>query len=73
MQDTRSTDSLLRLQGAPIGVIPDPKRKRPGIVPVSRSTWWQWVAEGKAPPPVKIGRCTFWRERDVRAFVESAK
>lgn len=42
------------------------------IVPVGRSTWWQWVASGKAPSPVKLGpRCTAWREQDIRKFVEA--
>jgi prophage regulatory protein len=30
-------------------------------VPVARSTIWQWVATGKFPPPVKLGkRVTAW-------------
>lgn len=70
MQDANSTH-LLRLYGAPVGVIPDKKRNLPGIVPVSRSTWWQWVQDGKTPAPVRVGRCTFWREQEIRAFVES--
>jgi len=65
-------ETLLRLYGSP-GVIPDPKRKRPGIVQVSRSTWWAWVASKRAPQPVRIGRCTFWEASEVKAFVEAAR
>jgi predicted DNA-binding transcriptional regulator AlpA len=44
----------------------------PGIVPVSKSTWWKWCAEGKAPAPIKLGeRTTVWRSEDIKAFVES--
>lgn len=43
------------------------------LVPVSASTWWQWVRDGKAPKPVKLGlRCTAWRIEDIRAFVEAS-
>jgi len=41
------------------------------IVPVHRATWWRWVREGRAPKAVHIGCATFWREADVRRFVES--
>ena len=39
------------------------------IIPVSRSSWWSWVASGKAPAPIHLGRCTCWRYSDVMAFV----
>lgn len=43
----------------------------PGIVPCGVSTWWAWVASGKAPQPVRMGpKMTFWRESDIRAFME---
>lgn len=41
------------------------------IVPVSKSTWWLRVKEGRYPAPVKLStRCTAWRERDVLEIVE---
>ena len=44
----------------------------PGLVPISASTLWQWVREGKFPKPVKIGpRTTAWRVEDVRAYLEA--
>lgn len=40
------------------------------LVPVSSSTWWLWVAQGKAPTPVRFGaRCTCWKYSDVISFV----
>ena len=43
-----------------------------GLLPISRSTWWEWVSAGKAPKPVKLSsRVTAWRTSDVLAFAES--
>jgi prophage regulatory protein len=39
------------------------------ITPVARSTWWQKVAEGQLPQPVKIGASTRWRHSDLMAFI----
>jgi prophage regulatory protein len=41
------------------------------IVPVSASTWWNWVATSRAPVPVRLGkRCTCWRYADVIAMAD---
>ncbi len=41
------------------------------VIPVSRSTWWQWVKTGKAPKPVKLAaRTTAWRASDIAAFIQ---
>jgi predicted DNA-binding transcriptional regulator AlpA len=40
------------------------------IVPVSKSTLWQWVKVGKFPTPIKRSRCTFWIAEDVQKFIE---
>ena len=43
----------------------------PPMIPVGRSTWWQWVREGKAPAAVKLGpRTTAWRADQILKFVE---
>lgn len=40
--------------------------------PVSKSTWWQGIREGRYPKPVKIGeRCTAWRAEDILALIEA--
>jgi len=42
----------------------------PPIFPVSRSTWWLWVKQGKAPRPVKLSeRVTAWRVEDIKALL----
>jgi predicted DNA-binding transcriptional regulator AlpA len=40
------------------------------VFPVSRSTWWQWVKDGKAPAGTKLGpRITAWRVEDIHALI----
>ena len=42
------------------------------VFPVSRSTWWSGVRNGRYPQPVKLGeRCTAWRAEDIRALIET--
>lgn len=44
------------------------------IVPVSRATWWNWVAIQKAPAPLKLSpRVTCWRESDILQFIAEQK
>ena len=44
---------------------------KPGLLPVTASTWWAWCKSGKAPQPIKLSAgCTVWREADVLAFAE---
>jgi len=41
------------------------------IVPVSKSTWWAGVREGRYPKPVKLSaNTTAWRAEDIRALIE---
>ncbi|MEZ6030884.1 MAG: AlpA family phage regulatory protein [Hyphomonadaceae bacterium] len=43
-----------------------------GPIPVSRSTWWQGVKDGRFPRPVKLGkRVTVWRVEDIRRLIET--
>lgn len=42
------------------------------LFPVSRSTWWQGVRDGKFPKAVKLtARTTAWRVEDIRKLIES--
>jgi predicted DNA-binding transcriptional regulator AlpA len=42
-----------------------------GPIPVSKSTWWQGVKDGRFPQPRKLGpRTTVWRVEDIRALFE---
>lgn len=41
-----------------------------GPLPVSRSTWFVWVKEGRVPQPIKLGpRVTAYRAADIHAFM----
>ncbi len=42
-----------------------------GPIPVSRSTWWQGVKDGRFPKPRKLGpRTTVWDARDIHALID---
>ena len=42
------------------------------VFPVSKSTWWAGVKDGRYPQPVKLGpKITAWRVEDVRALIAS--
>jgi prophage regulatory protein len=44
-----------------------------GPIPVSKSTWWAGIKDGRYPKPVKLGpRITAWRVEDIRALIASA-
>jgi len=44
-----------------------------GPIPVSKSTWWAGVKDGRFPQPIKLGsRVTTWRAEDVRALFENS-
>lgn len=41
------------------------------VFPVSKSTWWAGVKDGRYPKPVKLGpKMTAWRVEDIRALIE---
>ena len=43
-----------------------------GPIPVSKSTWWAGVKDGRFPKPMKLGpRTTVWRAEDIRALFEN--
>ena len=42
-----------------------------GPIPLSASTWWEGVKNGRFPKPVKLGpRTTAWRVEDIRRLIE---
>ena len=45
----------------------------PAIIPVCKSTWWNGVASGRYPKPVRtLGeRITAWRVEDIRTLIEA--
>ncbi|PSH59600.1 helix-turn-helix transcriptional regulator [Phyllobacterium endophyticum] len=43
-----------------------------GPIPVSKSTWWAGVKDGRFPKPIKLGpRITAWRVQDIHSLIES--
>ena len=41
-----------------------------GVIPVSRSTWWNWVAQGRVPRPVKFGAAiSAWPVETIRQLI----
>jgi prophage regulatory protein len=43
-----------------------------GPIPVSKSTWWAGVKDGRYPQPLRLGpRITVWRVADINALLES--
>lgn len=41
------------------------------IIPISKSTWWKGIREGRFPSPVKLGSRTIcWRVEDIRRLLE---
>lgn len=42
-----------------------------GPIPVSKSTWWAGIKDGRFPKPVKLGaRITVWRVDDIRSLIK---
>lgn len=40
------------------------------LVPVGKSTWWRWCANGRAPKPIKLGaKTTVWKAEEISAFI----
>jgi prophage regulatory protein len=43
-----------------------------GPIPVSKSTWWAGIKDGRFPKPVKLGpRITVWRAEDIHQLLET--
>lgn len=44
------------------------------VFPVSRSTWWAGVKQGKYPQPVKLGpNIAAWRVEEIRQLLASQR
>ncbi len=57
---------LLRLKR----IIGDKSQNIEGMIPISKSAWWDGVAKGRFPKPIKLGaRTTCWRESDILALI----
>lgn len=66
MSKINSQPRFLRLKD----VIGDTKRGVVPRIPVSASTWWKGVKDGRFPAPIKLGeKTTVWRESDINALI----
>ena len=55
-------------------IIGNPKAKPPipGVIPISRATWFKWQAEGKAPKPIKFSdRIAAYPVETIREFIRA--
>lgn len=55
-------------------ILGDPKANPPipPIIPVSKSTWWEGVASGRYPRPVRLSaRSVAWSCEGIRALIEN--
>ena len=44
------------------------------LIPISRSTWWAGIREGKFPQGIKLGsKTTVWRAEDIRNLIERSR
>jgi len=44
----------------------------PAVIPVSKSTWWAGVKNGRYPKPTKLGpRITVWTVSSIRELCEN--
>ena len=42
------------------------------LIPIGKSTWWSWVASGKAPKGIKLGaKTTAWRSCDIQKLLDN--
>jgi predicted DNA-binding transcriptional regulator AlpA len=59
-------EKLLRVKD----IVRDNKSGKSNYLPISKSSWWSGVAEGKYPQPIKLGpKTTCWRESDILAIM----
>ena len=55
-------------------IIGDERRGLPAVIPVSRSTWYQGVKDGRFPKPVKLStRIVAWNVSDIRELIDRKK
>lgn len=65
----RERERLLRLPE----IIGDPHKSPPipGIIPMSRSSWYRGIAADNIPRPLKIGHRSYWRATDVYRLIDT--
>jgi len=62
-----SEDGFVRLRE----ILGDRRRGVPGLIPIGKSAWYNGIADGRFPKPVRLGpRTTAWRVSDIRELIE---
>ena len=54
-------------------ILGDPKAEPPipALIPVSKSTWWAGIREGRFPKPVHLSRrCVAWKGEEIKKLIE---
>ncbi|MGZ8213932.1 MAG: helix-turn-helix transcriptional regulator [Methylosarcina sp.] len=52
-------------------IIGDRKRGIQGLIPVSKTAWYEGIKSGKYPAQVKLGvRSVAWKTEDIRELIE---
>ena len=41
------------------------------VIPVSKTTCWNGVRDGRFPKPIRNGRMTFWKSEDIESFIDT--
>lgn len=70
MQATINPQSLLRLPDIIGKKATKTSPAVAGLLPVSRSTFYNLINAGKVPKPTKLGASSVWRASEVLALVE---
>lgn len=68
-QNVLPAEGFMRL----VQIVGNPKANPPvtGVIPISKSSWWEGCRTGKYPRPVKLGpKTTVWRVEDIRALIQ---
>ena len=52
-------------------ILGDPQKGVLPLIPVSKTTWYAGIQEGKFPKPVKMGRVSLWRVEDILNLMAS--
>lgn len=60
-------DGFLRLRA----IIGDRKRGELGLIPIAKSAWYDGIAKGIYPKPVRLSpRTSAWRASDIRELID---
>lgn len=52
-------------------VIGDRSKGIPGLIPISKASWYSGIADGRFPKPVKLSeKSSAWRSDDIDALIE---